>query len=134
MISVSFFFFFFQAEDGIRDVAVTGVQTCALPIYQVEVHATFSKSVARGWSRPIRFLWIDGDHTYHGAKQDLDLFAPHLVDGGIVALHDVLHRFEGPIRVFVEDVLRSDRYGPAGVCGSIVWAQCPAHDGGRAPS
>src|SRR2546429_5004111 len=29
-----FFFFFFQAEDGIRDVAVTGVQTCALPIYQ----------------------------------------------------------------------------------------------------
>src|SRR2546422_9623022 len=28
----SLFFFFFQAEDGIRDVAVTGVQTCALPI------------------------------------------------------------------------------------------------------
>src|SRR5205809_6069623 len=28
-----FFFFFFQAEDGIRDVAVTRVQTCALPIY-----------------------------------------------------------------------------------------------------
>src|SRR2546422_11731175 len=30
----SFFFFFFQAEDGIRDVAVTGVQTCALPIFE----------------------------------------------------------------------------------------------------
>src|SRR3989441_9706469 len=28
-----FFFFFFQAEDGIRDKLVTGVQTCALPIY-----------------------------------------------------------------------------------------------------
>jgi len=27
-----FFLFFFQAEDGIRDVAVTGGQTCALPI------------------------------------------------------------------------------------------------------
>src|SRR5690606_40489435 len=27
------FFFFFQAEDGIRDFHVTGVQTCALPIY-----------------------------------------------------------------------------------------------------
>src|SRR5699024_11310655 len=27
------FFFFFQAEDGIRDRNVTGVQTCALPIY-----------------------------------------------------------------------------------------------------
>src|SRR2546430_8586284 len=30
----SFVFFFFQAEDGIRDLTVTGVQTCALPIYQ----------------------------------------------------------------------------------------------------
>src|SRR2546422_5373582 len=29
----SSYFFFFQAEDGIRDVAVTGVQTCALPIF-----------------------------------------------------------------------------------------------------
>src|SRR2546429_2072804 len=27
--------FFFQAEDGIRDVAVTGVQTCALPIFHI---------------------------------------------------------------------------------------------------
>src|SRR6266511_5807779 len=31
-----FFFFFFQAEDGIRDFHVTGVQTCALPISRVE--------------------------------------------------------------------------------------------------
>src|SRR5258706_2623447 len=29
----SLYFFFFQAEDGIRDWSVTGVQTCALPIY-----------------------------------------------------------------------------------------------------
>src|SRR5215210_9039031 len=28
------FFFFFQAEDGIRDTSVTGVQTCALPIWE----------------------------------------------------------------------------------------------------
>src|SRR5437667_2979746 len=31
-----FFFFFFQAEDGIRDRDVTGVQTCALPIFSVQ--------------------------------------------------------------------------------------------------
>src|SRR2546421_9330315 len=30
---LTFIFFFFQAEDGIRDLIVTGVQTCALPIY-----------------------------------------------------------------------------------------------------
>src|SRR2546429_1397262 len=33
LMEYSILFFFFQAEDGIRDVAVTGVQTCALPIY-----------------------------------------------------------------------------------------------------
>src|SRR2546421_8036587 len=32
-------FFFFQAEDGIRDLIVTGVQTCALPISLLERHA-----------------------------------------------------------------------------------------------
>src|SRR5205807_1966213 len=32
LISFLLFFFFFQAEDGIRDYKVTGVQTCALPI------------------------------------------------------------------------------------------------------
>src|SRR5690606_39791983 len=31
------FFFFFQAEDGIRDFHVTGVQTCALPIYKMSI-------------------------------------------------------------------------------------------------
>src|SRR5689334_24179469 len=38
LLSFFFFFFFFQAEDGIRDGTVTGVQTCALPIYIV--HST----------------------------------------------------------------------------------------------
>src|SRR5438093_12820235 len=32
-------FFFFQAEDGIRDWSVTGVQTCALPIWQADGRA-----------------------------------------------------------------------------------------------
>src|SRR5207249_8533083 len=33
LLLIFFFFFFFQAEDGIRDRNVTGVQTCALPIF-----------------------------------------------------------------------------------------------------
>src|SRR5688572_32201411 len=33
VVYILFFFFFFQAEDGIRDLTVTGVQTCALPIF-----------------------------------------------------------------------------------------------------
>src|SRR2546430_3279240 len=39
-LTVLFFFFFFQAEDGIRDLTVTGVQTCALPIF-LDVHLPY---------------------------------------------------------------------------------------------
>src|SRR5216684_5597026 len=42
------FFFFFQAEDGIRDVAVTGVQTCALPISTGGTGIGFSGSSTGG--------------------------------------------------------------------------------------
>src|SRR2546430_13000514 len=41
-------FFFFQAEDGIRDLTVTGVQTCALPIFPRE--KPFSRNRRRGES------------------------------------------------------------------------------------
>src|SRR2546430_1319470 len=43
-------FFFFQAEDGIRDLTVTGVQTCALPIF-VEVGAR--QALAAEGARPV---------------------------------------------------------------------------------
>ena len=97
----------------------------------VEAHRAFSRDLARGWNRPIRFLWIDGDHTYAGTKEDIDLFGRHLVPGAVVAFHDVLHTFDGPVRVFVEDVLRSDRFGAAGVVGSIGWAQYRPDDGAQ---
>src|SRR2546422_4957694 len=57
-----FFFFFFQAEDGIRDVAVTGVQTCALPISRAAAAAEISGIEDRVT------LWVQTD--------DEDLFAP----------------------------------------------------------
>ncbi len=95
----------------------------------VEVHRARSTDVAPSWTRPIRFLWIDGNHTWAGAKADFDGFIPHLVPGGIVAFHDALHIFSGPRRVFAEDILASDRFGPAGFVGSIAWAQFRPRDG-----
>src|SRR5437588_2112834 len=41
-----FFFFFFQAEDGIRDHCVTGVQTCALPIFLIFLGSQLSNKVS----------------------------------------------------------------------------------------
>src|SRR6266446_9133240 len=49
------FFFFFQAEDGIRDYKVTGVQTCALPISgpppnTTGLTSTFETGTTEGWT------------------------------------------------------------------------------------
>ncbi len=110
-------------QDFLNNVHGAGVSE------HVEPYAEYSKEVANSWNRPIRILWIDGDHSYEGAKSDLDGFLPHLVPEGVVAFHDALNNFPGPIRVFVEDVLGSDRFGPAGFVQSIAWAQFRPEDG-----
>lgn len=97
---------------------------------QVEVHRAYSHQLVREWSRPIRLLWIDGDHTYDGARLDVTGFAPHVAPFGIVAIHDALHHFDGPLRVYVEEILASDDFGPVGFCGSIAWAQYRPNGGG----
>jgi MMP 1-O-methyltransferase len=95
---------------------------------EVEVHRAFSKDVQHTWERPIRFLWIDGDHSYEGARQDFAGFLPFVNALGVVALHDALNNFPGPVRVFVEEMLGSKRFGPAGFVHSIAWAQLRPQD------
>src|SRR2546422_2414310 len=68
LLVVSFFFFFFQAEDGIRDVAVTGVQTCALPILRRRTEAFIlvnnrAEGYAPGTIRALAELWEEGERS-----------------------------------------------------------------------
>src|SRR2546427_177198 len=53
-------FFFFQAEDGIRDLTVTGVQTCALPIYRGREHVVVSADLVDAGHVPR----LDGWHRH----------------------------------------------------------------------
>src|SRR2546430_16763792 len=61
--------FFFQAEDGIRDLTVTGVQTCALPIWPNYLFDELPQRLAQG---PVQFrLYVQlanpGDQTKDGS-------------------------------------------------------------------
>lgn len=38
----------------------------------------------------VDFLFIDGDHTYEGVKQDFEMYSELVSDGGIIALHDIV--------------------------------------------
>ncbi len=88
----------------------------------VELIPRTSLEVATSWSRPIRLLWIDGDHSNDGALRDVLAFTPFLSDGAVLAMHDVLNPFEGPVLAFAEHVLGSEWFASFGFCGSIAWA------------
>src|SRR5258706_8831695 len=55
--------FFFQAEDGIRDWSVTGVQTCALPIYEADAKAGIAAGTPRAIEGP---LYVAGAPLFQG--------------------------------------------------------------------
>src|SRR3989442_9321063 len=66
MTKRNFWFFFFQAEDGIRDADVTGVQTCALPIYMPGFERRLvGRQVLTPADLESRFGLTEG-HIYHG--------------------------------------------------------------------
>lgn len=44
----------------------------------------------------LEFLFVDGDHTYEGVKDDFERYAPLVADGGVVALHDVVEHRHDP--------------------------------------
>src|SRR3712207_8802542 len=73
-------FFFFQAEDGIRDIGVTGVQTCALPISdrRLVADATLARSGLGGTHDGERLLAVGAldDHL----RADADAIAVALLD------------------------------------------------------
>jgi len=57
----------------------------------------FSFNVVKNWNTPIDYLFIDGDHNYEAVKNDFNSWYPHVVQGGIIALHDSACNRSGPI-------------------------------------
>ncbi len=47
-------------------------------------------------SRPVDFLFIDGDHTDAGVRKDFELYSPLVRKGGVVAFHDILANPKNP--------------------------------------
>jgi len=96
-----------------RNIAEAGVAHLVTQIPE------YSGDVGRNWIRPIAFLWIDGDHSYEGALRDTVLFAPWVVDGGIVAFHDAT---QGALPQVVRRVFGDAHYSRLGIVDSIVYA------------
>jgi cephalosporin hydroxylase len=62
---------------------------------------------------PVDYLFIDGDHTYEGVKEDFERFSPLVAEGGLVAFHDIVeHTYDPDCEVdrFWRELREDDAY------------------------
>lgn len=85
--------------------------------------ATFSEVKELFGARPIDLLFIDGDHTYEGVKQDWEMYSPLVRRGGLIVFHDISGNYDDTEVKRHWDSIRADynhkeysRY-PGGKCG-----------------
>ena len=82
-----------------------------------------SPTVARAWATPLAFLFIDGGHGVEPARLDHDLWTPHVMLGGTLAVHDVFPDPADGGRPPYEEIylpaLRSGRFTEVSATGSL---------------
>lgn len=82
-----------------------------------------STDLIANWTKPLRMFWLDGANDVATVTQDVQGFLPHLANRGIIAFHDILNLSGDRICVYMDHVLDNPKFGAAGICGSIGWAQ-----------
>src|SRR5437762_13902291 len=97
-------FFFFQAEDGIRDTSVTGVQTCALPICRAGSLCDgplLGSRARRAWTRGAADAGAirEGVHQAQQARSEERRVGKEGRGGGAMVLCEQKHRLSGAERV-----------------------------------
>lgn len=65
-----------------------GIDAKARGRAQVEIRKGFAANVGARWEKPVGLLWHDAEHTAEAVAEDLAVWAPHVVPGGWIVLHD----------------------------------------------
>ena len=91
----------------------------------VEVLVDESMTVAAGWQRPVRVVFVDGDHSFEAASEDVSVWSRHLAPGGFLLLHDSteLNGMVGPQQVARLSCRVGAMFDKTGTIGSITWAR-----------
>src|SRR5690606_40129656 len=92
------FCFFFQAEDGIRDFHVTGVQTCALPI-SAALRGFIDSELRASFDREYAARLVLGPHGRGADAADITLFADAMTDNLMQRYGSALLAFDGRPRI-----------------------------------
>lgn len=103
-----------------RNIARAGVDDLVRPILKTSAEA------ARSFDQPVALIFIDGAHEYEAVHEDIALWYPKLIEGGIMACHDTAYRppkWRGTARAVEEAIYRSSRFRKIGRVDSITFAE-----------
>jgi len=76
----------------------------------VDPYTATSAKIAETWDKEIRLLFIDGDHDYEVARLDYELWEPHLITGGLIAIHDTSGGYPGPMAIVNQFIQNSKKF------------------------
>ena len=113
-----------------KNIKKTKVDDYIIPIFKT------SQEAEKDWNKPIKLLWIDGNHDYEFVKMDYLLWEKYLIKGGIIAFHDTksskniietiglpAEKYDGPAKVVEEYILNSKKFKNIKSIDTITLAQ-----------
>jgi len=111
-------------HEFIRNIKTAEIIDIVVPIVKT------SEKSAKDWNKPIEVLFIDGAHEYEFVEKDFLLYFPHLIDGGIIAMHDttscikpLITGSKGPKKVAEKYIFGSKKFKDIGVIDTITYAR-----------
>lgn len=101
---------------------VDNLTSAGLFDYVVPIVAT-SRQAARAWDKPIRLLFIDGDHSYEAVKTDFEMWSRFLIADALIAFDDVTGGYEGAKRYYDALLQGDQRYREIARVGKMKFIQ-----------
>ncbi|WP_321491328.1 class I SAM-dependent methyltransferase [uncultured Desulfobacter sp.] len=94
----------------------TGLEETVVPI------VCTSKTAGRMWNTPLSMVFIDGGHSFEAAHTDFLTWAPHIIPGGFLVIHDIFFNPEEggqPPRQVYEHALATGHYESLGMTKTL---------------
>ena len=86
----------------------------------VEPVVASSRDAERRWDgKPIRLLFIDGDHSYQAVRADFESWSRHVIVGGMIVFDDVIDNWPGVKRCFEEVTAQDELWEKYGGIGKV---------------
>ncbi len=106
-------------EVFLRNIRKFGVESHVKPLKMT------SKEAAHGWNgTPIRILFIDGWHSYDAVTEDILLWFPHLISGGLIIFDDYTNpEFPGVRQAVDEQMLKLPVERPLRIATTLAWTR-----------